>query len=100
MSKPIRVQLTKAVPGYGPKGSQYGYDTEADATRVLGEGAFKVLGNQDGSLVDAPESEGTTPSLHKMTRDELDALAESKGIADASDMPNKDAVIAAIEGAA
>ena len=39
------------------------------------------------------------PHLGDKTRDELNAIAAEKGIADAASLPNKDAVIAAIEGA-
>ena len=53
MTKPIRVQLTKAVNAY-PKGAELGFETEAKATSVLGEGAFKVISNQDGTLYEAP----------------------------------------------
>lgn len=53
-SKPIRVQLTKAVNAY-PKGTELGFASEKDAASVLGEGAFKVLGNQDGSAYEAPK---------------------------------------------
>ena len=53
-SKPIRVQLTKAAGGY-PKGAELGFESEAKAASVLGEGAFKVLGNQDGTAYDAPK---------------------------------------------
>lgn len=51
-SKPIVVELTKAVEGYGPKGATFGYDSEAKAASVLGEGAFKVLRHQDGGEVE------------------------------------------------
>ena len=53
-TKPIRVQLTKAVNGY-PKGAELGFASEKDAASVLGEGAFKVLGHQDGSAYEAPK---------------------------------------------
>lgn len=42
----------------------------------------------------------TGGDLAALTRDELDARATSLGIADAASMPNKEAVIAAIEGVA
>ena len=39
------------------------------------------------------------PDLTSKTRDELNTIAAGKGITDAEKLPNKDAVIAAIEGA-
>lgn len=54
MTKPIRVQTTKATAGY-PKGAELGFETEAKATSVLGEGAFKVLGLQNGQPYEAPK---------------------------------------------
>ena len=59
MSKPIRVQTTKAVNAY-PKGAELGFESEAKATSVLGEGSFKVLGYQDGSAYEAPKRRTTS----------------------------------------
>lgn len=53
-SKPIRVQLTKATARY-PKGAELGFETEAKAASVLGDGAFKVVSHQDGSTYEAPK---------------------------------------------
>ena len=53
-SKPIRVQLMKAAGGY-PKGAELGFESEAKAASVLGEGAFKVLAYQNGEAWDAPK---------------------------------------------
>ena len=54
MTKPIRVQLTKAVNAY-PKGAELGFASEKDAASVLGEDSFKVLNHQDGSAYEAPK---------------------------------------------
>lgn len=48
-NKHIRVQLTKDAGGHR-KGAELGFETEAKATSVLGEGAFKILGLQNGQL--------------------------------------------------
>ena len=51
-SKPIRVITTKAAGDY-PKGAELGFASEKDAASVLGEGAFKVTGHQDGTAYEA-----------------------------------------------
>ena len=52
---------------------------------------------QDGRPYEASDEDA--PSLAGMTRDELNAYAEKVGVEGAADLPNKDAVIAAIEQA-
>ncbi len=54
MSKDIVVELTRAVGTY-PKGAELGFASEAKATSTLGDGAFKVVRNQDGTAIDAPK---------------------------------------------
>ena len=55
MTKPIRVQMTRKTDMY-PKGAELGFDSEAKATSVPGEGTFKVLSYQDGQPVPEPKS--------------------------------------------
>lgn len=100
MSKDIVVQLTKPANGF-PKGAEFGFVDEATAAETLGEDSFEVVRYQDGSAYGDPvaEEEDHPPSLSKLTRDELDALATEAGVEGAKDLPNKDAVIAAIEEA-
>lgn len=47
MSKPIVVEVTKATEAF-PKGAILGYESEAQASKILGAGAYKVTGHQDG----------------------------------------------------
>lgn len=54
MTEPIVVETTKQTEGY-PKGSELGFASVAKAESVLGEGAFKVVRNQDGSEYQAPK---------------------------------------------
>lgn len=93
MSEPIVVRLTQQVRSY-PPGAELGFADADDAARVLGEGAFTVVRLQNGQPVAAPAR-----NLQAMTRAELDAEAERIGVADPAALPNKAAVIAAIEGA-
>ena len=51
MSKPIVVEVTKTGTDW-PKGAELGYESEAQARKALGDGAFKVLRHQDGSPVE------------------------------------------------
>ncbi len=53
MSKPIVVEVTKATEAF-PKGAILGYESEAQASKILGDGAFKVTGHQDGTAMEAP----------------------------------------------
>ena len=53
MTKPIRVQLTKAV-GDWPKGAELGFDSETDASKSLGHGAYKITANADTTEYVAP----------------------------------------------
>lgn len=46
-SKPI-VARVKAT------GAEYGYASEAQARKALGEGTFEIVGYQDGSAYEAP----------------------------------------------
>lgn len=55
MAKPIVVELTKA-NGDFPKGALLGFETESKASSTLGDGSFKVLRHQDGTLIDEPKS--------------------------------------------
>ncbi len=56
MSKDIVVELTREVGTY-PKGAELGFTSEARATSTLGDGAFKVVRNQDGTSIEAPKSQ-------------------------------------------
>ena len=78
-SKDDRVKVTR------PDGS------ETTVSRASYEGVYKY--REGWALVD------DQPDLTNKTRDELNAIAADKGISDAASLPNKDAVIAAIEGA-
>jgi hypothetical protein len=49
--------------------------------------------------VDAAPDDAEAPNLGAMTRDELNEYAGSIGVAGAADLPNKAAVVEAIEGA-
>ncbi len=53
MAKPIVVQVTKQTDDYG-KGAELGFESEAKATSILGEGAFKVVRYQDQTAYEAP----------------------------------------------
>lgn len=54
MSKPIVVEVTKQTEGY-QKGAVLGYESEADARKILGDD-FKIVQYQDGSDYEAPKS--------------------------------------------
>lgn len=49
----------------------------------------------DGALIDLQQPQDS-PDLNSLTRGELNDRAEALGVENASDLPNKDAVIAAI----
>ncbi len=53
MSKPIVVEVTKATEAF-PKGAILGYESEAQASKILGDGAFKITGHQDGTAMEVP----------------------------------------------
>lgn len=53
MANRIRVEVTRTTDAW-PKGAELGFDNEADATRVLGDGAFKVVSLIDGSPYEKP----------------------------------------------
>lgn len=55
MTKGIVVRLTKSVDGYGGKGVELGYSSEAQARKVLGDDTFTVVSYQDGSPVEQPK---------------------------------------------
>ncbi len=55
MANPIRVQLTKA-SGDWPKGTELGFDSEAAASKSLGEGTYKVTGTIDGGVWAEPDA--------------------------------------------
>ncbi len=61
MTKDIVVETTKQVGEY-PKGTELGYASEAKATSVLGEGAFKVVRYQSGEAYEAPRVENAAES--------------------------------------
>jgi phage tail sheath protein FI len=61
------------------------------------EGGAKVYVSAEPSAAAMLTAEG--PDLAAMTRQELDTYAEEHGVEDAADLPNKDAVIAALGGA-
>jgi hypothetical protein len=53
--KPVVVRLTKNVDGYGSKGAEFGYSSEAQARKVLGDDTFTIVSHQDGSPVEQPK---------------------------------------------
>lgn len=55
MAKDIIVRLTKNVDGYGSKGAELGYSSEAQARKVLGDDTFTVVSYQDGSPLEQPK---------------------------------------------
>jgi len=55
MTKPIVATLTKAVGAY-PKGAELGFDSEAKATRELGEGSFRIDRYQSGEVYEEPKA--------------------------------------------
>jgi hypothetical protein len=58
MSKPIVVQVTR-----GPnKGAEYGYASEAVATKHLGDGGYKILRHTDTSAYEPPARTTDGPS--------------------------------------
>lgn len=63
-----------------------------DATEEDYESTFKAQGFEPVEPTEAG------PDLEKLTRDDLNALATDKGIADPAALPNKAAVIEEIEG--
>lgn len=54
MSKDIVVETTRGIGDY-PKGTELGFASESKATSTLGDGAFKVVRNQDGTAIEAPK---------------------------------------------
>ena len=64
MSRPIVVETTKVTDDY-PKGAELGFENEAKASSVLGEGAFKVTRYQDGGAYDAPKASPRADSTEK-----------------------------------
>lgn len=62
MTEPIVVETTKQTEGY-PKGAELGFASVAKAESILGEGAFKVVRNQDGS--DFQESKKSSKTADK-----------------------------------
>lgn len=71
---------------------------EKKANRILD------VRNSEGNPVaeevkDVAQSESPVSGLADMTREELDAYAESAGVENAASLPNKGAVIEAIEAA-
>ena len=80
MSKDIVVETTRVI-GEWPKGTELGFASEAKATSTLGDGAFKVLRNQDGTIYDAPAPRTTrtdTPATAPKPQKGADALEPAK----------------------
>ena len=77
-------------------GAEYGFVDAATALKLYP--AAEIVRYQDGTPF---EADGDEPAVNfaDMTRDELDAYAGKVGVEGASDLPNKAAVIAAIEDA-
>lgn len=59
-SKPLVIQLTKAVGAY-PKGAELGVDKASDADKLF-EGAYKITGYQDGSAYEPPAPPAEAPA--------------------------------------
>ena len=59
MSKPVVAEVTKANARY-PKGAELGFDSEAKAKSVLGEGNYKITRYQSGDPYEAPKRATTT----------------------------------------
>ena len=76
-------------------GAEYGLQDAETARRVYPNG--EIVRYQDGQpfVTDAADAS----ALSDKTRDELNALAAERGIEGAASLPNKGAVIAAIEDA-
>ena len=53
MSNPIVAEVTKATGGYA-KGAELGFENEAKARKVLGDGNFKITRQQDGTPIEKP----------------------------------------------
>lgn len=54
-NRPLQVRVTKATEDY-QKGALLGYESEADAKKVLGEGNYTIERYQDGTEYEAPKS--------------------------------------------
>ncbi|MDQ3654011.1 MAG: hypothetical protein M3457_02880 [Chloroflexota bacterium] len=63
MTRDIVVETTKATDAW-PKGTELGYASEAKATSVLGEGAFRVVRYQDGTAIE-PRPQKAAPRKRK-----------------------------------
>jgi len=93
-------------------GAEFGFRDAA--TALQRHPTAEIVGHQDGTAYTADDAESPTPTtmthdkqdvaetpnLSSMTRDELNAEAARRGVEDPASLPNKDAVIAAIEGLA
>lgn len=77
-------------------GAEYGLRDAATARRIYPNG--EIVRYQDGSAYVA-EPDAPAVNLDGLTRDELNAYAGRVGVEDAASLPNKAAVIAAIEDA-
>ena len=86
--KPVIVRLAS--------GAEYGLKDAGTAKRIYPNGT--IVRYQDGSAYE-PDPDAEAVNLDAMTRDELDAYAAKVGVEDAASLPNKAAVIAAIEKA-
>lgn len=64
VNKPIRVRLTKASGAY-PKGAELGFASEKAAASVLEEGAFEVVGYQNGEAWDGGGKKSPAPKPDK-----------------------------------
>lgn len=76
-------------------GAELGFRDAATARRMQPDG--EIVRFQTGEPFEADAAPEV--NLADLTRDELDAYAARLGIEDAAALPNKAAVIAAIEGA-
>lgn len=85
--KPVVVRL--------PSGAEYGLRSAAEAKRIYPNGT--IVGYQDGSPFEDEAVQDAAPNLNDMSRDELNAYAERLGIPDPEGLPNKGAVVQAIE---
>lgn len=109
MTKPIVIRTKKQEPDeHHPEGvaadQEFEVESLAVAKRVY-PGAT-VLRYADGAEWDGPATAGDESeadeeaiTLSRMTRVDLDAFATKHGIESPGDFPNKEALIAAIEGA-
>lgn len=56
MAKPVVARVTKDTSTH-LKGAEFGFASESDARKVLGEGNYKIVGHVDGSPYEAPKKD-------------------------------------------